>query len=100
MEAQRFPFLVVSLQWLLLERFWKRLLPSVEIGIAMAAPTAVDTLAPTVWEDACVNCACEEDCDDCDDVEAPLLVDLVIIFKALPLLKCMHKQEFFREKVS
>jgi len=72
---------------------------SVETGIAMVAPTTIDTLAPTVGTDVCVNCACEEDCDDCDDVEATLLVDLIIVFKALPLHKCMHKQEFFPEKV-
>jgi len=59
--------------------------------MAMAASTTVDTLAPTVGADACVNCAYEEDCDDCDDAEAPLLVDLVIVFKALSLLKYMHK---------
>jgi len=54
--------------------------------------------------DVCVNCACEEDCNDCDDAEPPLLVDLYIVFKALPLLKCMHTiftrkvREMFEEK--
>jgi len=48
-----------------------------------------------VGTDACVDCAYEEDCDDCDDPETPLLVGLIIVFKDLPLLKCMHKQEFF-----
>ena len=56
---------------------------------------AIDTLAPIVGADACVDCACEEDCDDCDDAEVPLLVGLAITFKALSLLKCMHKQDFF-----
>jgi len=63
--------------------------------MAMVAPTAVDTLAPTAGADACVNCACEEDCDDCDEIEAPILTDLVIVFKALPLLKCMHKMRIY-----
>ena len=68
---------------------------SVETGMAMAAPTAVDTLAPTVGADSCVNYDCEE---DCDDAEAPLHVALVIVFKALPLLKCMHKIQIFPQK--
>jgi len=34
----------------------------------------VDPLAPTVGEDACVDCVCEEDHDYCDDAKAPLLV--------------------------
>jgi hypothetical protein len=59
--------------------------------MAMVAPTTVDTLAPTTGADARVICTCEEDLDDYDDIEAPILMDLVIIFKALPLLKCMHK---------
>ena len=63
----------------------------VKIGMAMVATTVVDTLVPNAGEDAHVICACEEDCDDCDDIVAPILVDLDIIFKALPLLKCMHK---------
>jgi len=61
----------------------------------MVAPTRVDTLAPTVGADACVDCSCGEECGDCDDAEAPLMVSLVIVFKALSLLKCMHKQDFF-----
>jgi len=68
---------------------------SVETSMTMAAPTVVDTLAATEGEDACVNCACEE---DCDDAKTPLLVDLVIVFKALPLLKCMHKRRLFSQK--
>jgi len=68
---------------------------SVETGMAMVAPTAVDTLAPTEGADARINYAYEEDCDDCDDIETPVFVDLVIIFKALPLLKCMHKNANF-----
>jgi len=54
---------------------------SVETSMAMIAPTAVDTLEPTEWADACVYCACEEDCDDYDDIEVSVLADLVIIFK-------------------
>lgn len=72
---------------------------SVETGMTMGSPTTVDTLAPTLGEDASVNCDCEEDCDYFDDVETQVLVDLVIILKVLPLLKCIHKQEFFQEKV-
>jgi hypothetical protein len=68
---------------------------SVETGIAMVTPKAVDTLAPTAGADARVNCACDEDCDDCDDIEATILTDLVIIFKALALLKCMHQIQIF-----
>jgi len=56
----------------------------------MVAPMAVDTLAPTVGVDACVDCVCEEDCDDFDDAKVPLLVGRAISFKALPLLKSMH----------
>jgi len=40
----------------------------------MVAPTRVDTLAPTVGADACVDCSCGEECGDCDDAEAPLMV--------------------------
>jgi len=65
-----------------------------ETGIAIIAPTVVDTLAPTVGADACVNYGCEEDCDDCDDAEAPLLVGLVIIFKVLPLLNACTNKSF------
>jgi len=64
----------------------------VENGIAMVAPMAVGTVAPTVGADACVDCTCE---DDFDDAEVPLIVGLVIVFKDLPLLKCIHKQEIF-----
>jgi len=69
-----------------------------ETGMAMAASTVVDTLAPTEGADACVNCAYEEDCDDCNDAEAPKLVDLVIVFKVLPLLRCMDKMQIFPHK--
>ena len=60
---------------------------SFETGTTMVAPMTVDTQAPTVGANACVNYACEKDCDDCDDAESPLLVGLVMVFKALPLLK-------------
>jgi hypothetical protein len=99
MEAQTFPLGCVIVE-VILGAFVGAVTPiSIETGIAMVAPTTVDTLAPTVGANASVDCACEEDCNDCDDIEAPLLVDLVIIFKALPLLKGKHTKEFFREKV-
>ena len=73
---------------------------SVETDMAMVSPMVVDTVAPTKGADTHVNCACDEVCDDCDDIEAPILVDLVIIFIVLPLLKCMHKNaNFSLEKV-
>jgi len=65
----------------------------------MVASMTVDTLAPTVGANACVDYACEEDCDDYDDSKVPLLVGRAISFKALPLHKCMHKQVFFPKKV-
>jgi len=68
---------------------------SVKTGMAMVAPKANGTLAPTAGVDVCVLCGCEEDCNDCDDIEAPVLADLVILFKALPLRKCMHKDANF-----
>jgi len=64
---------------------------SVETGMFLVAPTTVYTLTPTIVADARVICAFEEDYDDCDDIETPILADLVIVFKALRLLKCMHK---------
>ena len=64
---------------------------SVKTGMAMVVPTALDTLARTAWADVHVIWACEEDCDDSDDIEATVLADLFIIFKDLPLIKCMHK---------
>jgi len=57
----------------------------------MVAPTVVDTPTHTV------DCTCEKDCDDCDDAEVPPMVGVVIVFKALPLLKCTHKQEYFQK---
>jgi len=73
--------------------------------MAMVSPTFVDTLAPTVEADACVDCACEADCDDYDDVEAPLLVGLVIIFKqeffsgkVLPKMVCSFQKNSFYKK--
>jgi hypothetical protein len=69
---------------------------SVETGMAMVSSTVVvGTLAPTKGADARLDCPCEDDCDDCDNIEAPILMDLVIIFKASPLLKCMHKNANF-----
>jgi hypothetical protein len=67
---------------------------SVETGIAMVARMAVDTLSPTVGADACVDCACE----NCDNAEVLLLAGRAISFKALSLLKYMHKQIFFQKK--
>jgi len=68
---------------------------SVETGMAVVAPKAVGTLKSIAGMDVCVVCACEEVFNDCDDIEAPVLVDLVILFKALPLRKCMHKDADF-----
>jgi len=68
---------------------------SIETGIAMA----VETLAPIVGANACVDFAYEEDCDDCDHAEVPRLVGRTISFKALPLLKFMHIQISFEKKV-
>ena len=68
---------------------------SVKTGLTIVASRTVNTLAPTKGGDACVVCACEE---DCDDAEAPLFVDLVTVSKVLPLLKCMHKMRNFPRK--
>jgi hypothetical protein len=65
---------------------------SVEIDMAMVAPKVVGTLASIAWVNVYVICACEE---DYNDIEAPALTDLVILFKALPLRKCMHKDADF-----
>jgi len=57
---------------------------SVETDIAMVSSMAVDTFAPSVGEDACVDCACEL----CvDDAEVPLGRAFFFFFKVLPLLK-------------
>nr|ABN08763.1 hypothetical protein MtrDRAFT_AC160012g21v2 [Medicago truncatula] len=99
MVAQNSPFLVASLQQS--RNSWEAVtLISVKTGFAMVASMAVDTLASTVGADACMDCACEEDCDDYDDSKVPLLVGRAISFDALPLHKCMHKQVFFPEKVT
>jgi len=37
---------------------------SVKTGQTMITSTTVDTLEPTKGADACLVCACEEDCDD------------------------------------
>ena len=88
-----FLFLVVSVQRKVVRMVVGAVTPIfVETGIAMVAPMAAHTLAPTVGADAYIDCSCE---NDCDDAEVPLLVDLVIVFKALLLLKCMHKQKYF-----
>jgi len=72
----------------------------VETGMVVVAPKAVGTITSIKGMDVCVFCACEDDCNDCDDIEAPVLTDLVILFKALPLRKCMHKDaDFFLGKV-
>jgi len=62
--------------------------------MAMVAPKVVGTLAPTAGLDVCAIYACEEDCNDRDDIDAPVLTDF-ILFKALPLRKCMHKDANF-----
>jgi len=67
----------------------------VETGMSMIAPKAVGTLTSIAGADVRVICAYEEYCDDCDDIEATILTDLVILFKVLPLRKCMHKNADF-----
>jgi hypothetical protein len=67
----------------------------VETDMTMVAPKVVGTLAPTAGVNVCVIYACEEDCNDCDDIEALVLADFVILFKALPLRKCTHKDADF-----
>jgi len=62
----------------------------VETGMVMVTPMTVDTLAPTVWANACVDCACENCALLCVD-DAKVTLGRAIYFKALPLLKCMHK---------
>jgi len=63
--------------------------------MAMVAPKVVGTLASTAGVDVCVIYACEEDFNYCDNIEAPVFVDLIILFKVLPLRKCMHKDAYF-----
>jgi len=57
---------------------------SVEPGIAMVAPTGVDTFKSPKGEVACKGCACEDDCEEDELVRA---IDL-------QLLKCIHKQSW------
>ena len=45
---------------------------SVETDMAMVVPKVVGTLASTAGVDVCVICACENDCNDCDDIEASI----------------------------
>jgi len=54
----------------------------VETGIAMVAPTAVDTFKSPKGVVACRDCACE---NSCEEGELPRAIDL-------PFLKCIHKQ--------
>jgi len=68
---------------------------SIKTGMAMVAPKAVGTLASTAGANVCVICVREENCNDCDDIEASVLVDLVLLFKTLSLRKCMHKNADF-----
>ena len=58
---------------------------SVETGIAMVAPTGVDTFKSHKGEVTCKDCACE---DDCEEDELARVIDL-------PLLRCIHKQLVF-----
>jgi len=51
--------------------------------MAMVAPKVVGTLASSAGMDVC------------DDIEAPVLADLVILLEALPLRKCMQKDAKF-----
>jgi len=55
---------------------------SVETGIAIVAPTRVDTFKSPKGEVACIDCACEDDCEEDEPARAI----------NLPLLKCIHKQ--------
>ena len=48
---------------------------SVKTGMAMVAPTTVRTVASTAGADVRVIFACEEDCNDCDNIEAPILAN-------------------------
>ena len=52
----------------------------VETGIAIVAPTGVDTFKSPNGEVACIGCGCEEDCED-DELARGL---------NLPLLKSIH----------
>ena len=54
---------------------------SIETGIAVMAPTAIDTFKSPDGVVACKYGACE---DDCEEVELARAIDL-------PLLKCIHK---------
>lgn len=71
---------------------------SVETGMAMVAPKATGTLASTVGPNVRVICACEEDYNDYDDIEAPVLADLVILFKALHFVNACTKMWIFLRK--
>jgi len=79
MVAQRSPFLVCVIGAVIVGAVVEAVTPIfVETGMAMVAPTAVDTLAPTEGMDARVNCGCEEDCNDCDDIEASILANFTL----------------------
>ena len=68
---------------------------SVETGITIIASMAVDTLAPTVGVDACMDCAFEE---DCDDVEVPLLVGRAIFLRLYHFLNACTNKYFSRKQ--
>ena len=55
-----------------------------EPGIAMVAPTEVDTFQSPKGEVTCKGCVCE---DDCEEDELARAINL-------PLLKCIHKQSW------
>jgi len=65
----------------------------------MVDPMEVDTLTPIVGEDACEVCSCEEDCDDCDDAEIPLLLGRAISLKLYHFLNVCTNKCFSRKKV-
>jgi len=71
----------------------------VETSITMVAPMAVDSLAPTVGSDACVDCACEEGCDDCDDAEVPLLLVEPFLSRLYHFLNACTDKYFSRKSL-
>jgi len=87
---------IVSFGRLQSEQLWERLLPCPsKPAWPWLPPKAIGTLAPIAGADVCVIFAFEEDCNDCDDIEELVLADLGILFKVLPLHKCMHKDVDF-----
>jgi len=67
----------------------------VETSITMVAPMAVDSLAPTVGSDACVDCGC----DDCDDAEVPLLLVEPFLSRLYHFLNACTDKYFSRKSL-